>query len=243
MASGLSTSSTHSRPSDSAPSASSWTMPLPLPSSCGYWIETTPEDREHDQRREQPPPAARAQRGGALDEPHPADRDHADDRPGHERPRHLRRVQRVVGQRVRGIGAQRDPADRGRDHRGGQRGQHERQGDRAEQHLQREQRAAERHVVDRGEAGARAGGDEQPPLPDRQPRPVRQPAGGRRAGQLRGGLAAERDAEADGDDRQHRPREAGMKASCPPLQPQRLGHLRTRPRSVTGRARTSRPRR
>jgi hypothetical protein len=41
VASGLRTSSTHSRPSDREPSASSWTTPLPLPSSWGYWIETS----------------------------------------------------------------------------------------------------------------------------------------------------------------------------------------------------------
>ena len=56
---------------------------------------------------------------------------------------------------------------------GRERRQHERQRERAEQHLQREQGAAERHVVDGGHARARAAGHEQAPLPGRQLAPSR----------------------------------------------------------------------
>ena len=53
-------------------------------------------------------------------------------------------------------GPQRDPRHHGGDHRDRQRRQHERQGERPQQHLEREQRAAQRHVVDRRKAGAGA---------------------------------------------------------------------------------------
>jgi hypothetical protein len=46
-------------------------------------------------------------------------------------------------------------------------GQYERQRQRSGQHLEREQRASERHAVDGGQAGPGVRRDEQTPLPDR----------------------------------------------------------------------------
>ena len=84
----------------------------------------------------------------------------------------------------------------------------------AEQHLEPEQRAADGHVVGRGDAGGRAAGDEQPRLAARDVEPIGEPRAGRGPGLQERALAAERRAGADRDDGDH-PAEQG----APELEP------------------------
>ena len=76
-------------------------------------------------------------------------------------------------------------------------------------HFQRKQRAAQRHAVGSGHAGARAASDQQPALFVGQTGFVRQDIGDHRAGLFWRTFAAERSAHSDDDDRQHRA------AQCP----------------------------
>jgi hypothetical protein len=121
--------------------------------------------------------------------------------------------------------AEKDPGDRGRGQRRQQCRQHEWQHQRAQQNLEREQRPAERHVVDRRKAGARTGGDQQAPLPDGQVGPHRQATGKRRAGQLRRRLTTERHAHADGDDREQTASDARDELKAPGAMPDCLADL------------------
>ena len=259
VASGLSASSTTNRPNEYPPSASAWTTPLPLPSSSGYRSETAASAPNTTDRRDEPAPPLGPQPRRQLHRPHPAHRGEPDDR-SRQQGEHelLAGMQQVVRQVVGRPGPEHDPGDRGGDHRGRERRQHERERDRAEQYLEREQGPAERHVVDRGEPGARSRCHQQPPLPDRQLLELRQPRGDGRPRQLRRRLAAHRRAEPDRDDRDHAASEARQQRQPALRQPQRRRYLRrlraagapeheparrsrSRPRSPTPRSAASRP--
>ncbi len=96
-----------------------------------------------------------------------------------------------------------DPGDGGCEQARQQRRQHERQRQAAEQHLEREQRAAEGDVVDGGHPRAGAGGHQEPSLGGRdRTAALTQFACERSAGELGRGFATERGAQADRDDRE-----------------------------------------
>ena len=99
-----------------------------------------------------------------------------------------------VGDLVGRVAGEHDPGNRRGDRAGDDRGYDHRQRERAEQHLDGEQRAAQRHVVDRCHARTGAAGDQQTPLPGRKLGPVRQQCRYRGARQLGGGLRVPSDA-------------------------------------------------
>ena len=128
----------------------------------------------------------------------------------------------VGGDEVGWSRTERHPRDRGGNQARREGREHERQAERAEQHLEREQRAAQGDVVNRRHPRARSRCHEQPALPSGQARPVAQPGRDRRTDLLRRGLATERGAEPDDHDRLHRAREAAQQRQLPRPQPQRL---------------------
>ena len=106
------------------------------------------------------------------------------------------------------------PRDTGGARRGEQRRQNQPQREHAAQHLDREQRPAERHAIGRRHAGSGAAGHQQAALLVRQSRAVRQRVGDDGSGLLGRAFAAQRGAHAHDDHRQRAVpsvRSAGMR--------------------------------
>ncbi len=133
------------------------------------------------------------------------------------------RMDAKFGAKYVGKVAEDDPSHRGRGDGHHERRKHERERDRAEHHLDREKRAAQRHVVDGGHARARAARHEQAALPRGQFRPVRGEAREARADLLRRGLEAQRSAKADGQQRVYGARDRREQRQAAVAQPERLG--------------------
>ena len=129
-------------------------------------------------------------------------------------------------QRVGRVCRNDDPGDRGRDQARQERRQDQGEGERPKQDLEREQCAAQRHVVDGRHAGARARGDEQAPIAlGERARALTELARERRTGQLRRSLAAERGAHADGHDRDDPAHEAWDQLEASAVKPKCFRHL------------------
>ncbi len=162
------------------------------------------DHREVEQREHRQPPVLRRVRPRAGGEPHEPVLGEAEQRPADDRPCDERRAQHERRHRVLVFVAETEPRDDRRD-----RGRHDRhdqrtQFERAEQHLEHEDRAAERHVVDGREPRAGAACDHQPAVVGRESRRMGKPPGEQRTDLARRDFAAERRAERDGDDLQQR---------------------------------------
>ncbi|KAG0934454.1 hypothetical protein G6F31_016108 [Rhizopus arrhizus] len=123
---------------------------------------------EVDERRHGQLPAARGMAPGGRRQPDEAIGRKAEYRARQHRPRDKPRVDRHGGQGVLELGAQAHPGHDGANAAGSQRGGGGGPRESAEQHFQHEERGAQRHVVDGGQASARAAGHDQPLLIGRQ---------------------------------------------------------------------------
>ena len=118
-----------------------------------------PDDSEHQRRRDQAAPIGRADPIGPCDRAHEGDRCEADQRRGDDRPEVDVGRDGEDRNSVEGLVGHDESRRLGRDQRGGEGGQDEAQRQRPAQHFEGENRAPERHAIDRRHAGAGADRD------------------------------------------------------------------------------------
>jgi hypothetical protein len=128
----------------------------------------------------------------------------------------------VPGNAVLGDIGKKQPGDPRCNERGCQRWRDQWERQRAQQNFEREQRAAERHVVDGRHAGSGTARHQQPPFQSGKACPIGEQIGDRRAGLFGRGFASERSAHADNDDRENGPSERASKRQPPAAEPDRF---------------------